>query len=549
MLALYSAVNRVRAERVKDLVLSAFREQDPLSRPGTESRSPAKLMTTAIAALDRELAGDPALHAELLDDFGEIQGNLGDIDGAGATLQRALVERGTLFGESHPVVAETRRKLAQIKLHQGDQDGVLELASRNVSTLDSTDSGQSAEVARSKLLMALVLVMRNEYERALLLDKEATTALEATLGPDHPDTVNALLRTGQTYTQMRRDAEAEAITGEAIKRIERSQGPDSPRLIAALSIHADALKQDQRLQEADVAYARSIALAHRWLEPVNFGLSDALARRASLKAKQGQLEQSLELFKQSEAATPQGSTSGRGNLLAARGRIYLRLGRFVEGEKDLRDAFELRRQQMGDDAGLTWFSASIWGTGLRLLGKPAQAEQVQRDAVERIQRIIGKDGYQNTLLLDELIDTLKARGAHAEAIALARRSLALTLTKYPPSHELAYRRQLHLALVLADSPDPTLRKEAGIACDEGLAFSSQGNQPDPSEHTTDLLGCADVQLSAGHPLAADALVRQALATLPVDAPADDPLRLHADALLARIGRRSSDRIMDSAHRF
>lgn len=525
----------VRAERVKELVLSAFREQDPLSRPGSEGRSPKQLIASAIATIDRELADDRMLHAELLDDFGEIQGNLGDIDGAGATLQRALVERRALLGDNHLAVAESRRKLAQIKLYQGDQESVLALATRNVATLDAVGQGQSAEAARNKLLMAVVMVMHSDRERALSLDNEATATLEATLGRDHPDTIDALLRTGQTLTQMRRDAEAGAITGEAIKRIERSQGTESPRLIYALSIYADALLQDQRLQEADAAYARSIALARRWLEPVNNVLSNSLARRGSLKAKQGQLEEALDLFQQSETATPTGSTSSRGNLLAARGRVHLKLGRFDEGEHDLREAFDLRRKQMGDDAGLTWFSASLWGSALRLQGKPEQAEQVQRDALERVQKIIGKDGYQTTLLLDELVDTLKARGGNTEAIALARQALSLTLVKYPPGHELSSGRRIRLAEALAGAAEPALRNEAVRMCDQSLAYAQQG---EPSEYGAALLSCAEIELSLGDPTAARTLANQALATLPANSTTKATTRIGANVLLAKIDGRS-----------
>ena len=526
-----------RAEYVKDLVLSAFREQDPLSRPGSDSRTPAQLIGNAVAGIDRDLARDRALHAELLDDFGEIQGSLGDITGAAATLQRALEERRSLFGDEHADVAETRRKLAGISLLQADYDQALAQSTRALATLDGLGLADSAEAARAKLLMSMVMVVRGDRERALELDLEATRALEAALGRDHPETAQALLRTAQVLTQLRRDAEAEASARDAVERIERSQGSESPRLIAALTVLGNALKQDSRISEADATYERAIPLARRWLGERHTGLSSLLHAQASLRMRQGRLEESLALFSQSEAATPESDLSQQANLLAARGRVYLRLDRFDEGERDLEQAFKLRRTMLGDDAGLTWFSASLWGMALRKQGHLQQAEAVQRDALKRVQAILGPDGYQNALLMDELIDTLMEKGPSLEAVTLARSALRLTLAKYPPTHALVASRRLRLSDALANTGDPALRGESIRACDDGLSTYREAKDADLGDG---LLNCARIRLSLDDPASARALVQEAVAALPADAPEGDSIAQRAQALLARINAAAGD---------
>ncbi|MDN5781571.1 MAG: serine/threonine-protein kinase, partial [Luteimonas sp.] len=519
-----------RAEHVKDLVLSAFREHDPLSRPGSDSRTPAQLIANAIASVDRELAGDPILHAELLDDFGEIQGSLGDLAGATTTLQRALAERTRLFGEQHAAVAETRRKLGGIRLLQGDYDQTLAQSTQALAVLDHLGLADSAEAARAKLLMALVRVTRGDPEQALQLNTDAARTLEATLGHDHPETAQAVLRSAQVLTQLRRDGEAEAAARDAVQRIERSQGAQSPHLIMPLTVLGDAFKQDKREADADAAYERAVPLARRWLGDRHTTLANLLAARAGLRRSEGWLEEALSLYQQSEAALPEG-VAVQGNLLAARGRVYLELGRPDDGERDLRAAFELRRKQLGEDSGLTWYSASLWGTALRRQGHLQQAETVQRDALKRAQAILGADGYQNVLLIDELIDTLLEKGPSVEAVALARRSLQLTLASYPPTHRLVTNRRLRLGFALANTSDPTLHEESIRACDDGLAVYRETGSID---YGAGLLDCARIHLSLRDPETARGFVQQAIATLPADAAPDHPLRERAQALLARI---------------
>ncbi|WP_297831039.1 serine/threonine-protein kinase, partial [Thermomonas sp.] len=64
-----------RSEQLKNLVMSVFREQDPLER-GSNARSPAQVVADGIRGLTPQQLSDPALRGDLLNDLGEIQGSL-----------------------------------------------------------------------------------------------------------------------------------------------------------------------------------------------------------------------------------------------------------------------------------------------------------------------------------------------------------------------------------------------------------------------------------------------------------------------------------------
>jgi serine/threonine-protein kinase len=521
-----------RAERVKDLVLTAFRENDPLSRPDNDRRTPAQLIAVGVARADQQLAGDPNLHAELLDDFGEIQLNLGDLEGGRATLQRALAQRQQLYHGDHILIAETMRKLASAYQVEGRYDEGLATANQALAMLDRLGESQSVEAARLKMGKGVVLITRKQREEALQLQREAQQVLEQKLGRNDPLTVLAVYRVGQALEQLRRDAEAETVTRDAVQRLETSVGIDSPQLIRPLSLLAGVLRR-KAPDRADAVYDRAIALTRRYFPGRSLALSQLLNAQANMHRMLNHLPRAEALFIEAEAALLPVAKAEHAQLLASRGQMYLQMDRLAEAERDLHQSFLLRRETLGEKSGLTWYGAALWGRALRQLGRLEQAETVQRDALTRLQQIMGPDAYQNVLLLDALVETLDERGKHDEAIALGRRSLALTGKTYPPIHPLQADRTYRLAKALAHAPGNAARAEAISRCDQAVDIYRKAGSPNAAEHIDTLLGCAELGLSLKHPDGIRDKLQQVL-LLTKDKPADNPRRVHANQLLAAV---------------
>lgn len=457
-----------RTELVKGLVLSAFRENDPLSRPGADARPPAQLIADAVEIAERRFNRAPLLQAEVLGDLGEVQVSLGDPAGGRATLEKALALRRAGDGHADTVATATlMRKLASAMLVMGDHDGALANAQAAQAMLVRLGMGESAEMARAELASALVLENRRERERALQLTVDAQGKLEATLGHDDPETATAVFRRGQVLDQLRRDVEASTTLRDAVARIERSAGAGSARLILPLAALGSVLVR-ARPTDAIAVYERAAEIAGRELGPRNTTRAGLLNRMANAYRRIGRVDRAEAGFTQALAAIPAGDHIELAQLLASRGQLYLDTGRNTEAESDLKRAFELRRETVGDGGGITWYTASLWGSALRELGKLDEAERVQRDALAQLQKILGADAYQNTLLLDQLVETLVQRGAHAEAAALARRSLALTRKTYPAGHFLIADRSVRLAVALGASADDAQRDEASGLCRDAM---------------------------------------------------------------------------------
>ncbi|HEX7129591.1 MAG TPA: tetratricopeptide repeat protein, partial [Rhodanobacteraceae bacterium] len=520
-----------RAERVKNLVLNVFRENDPLTRPGSEQRSSVRLIADSVAAADRELKDEPELHAELLDDLGEIQVNLGDLAGGRATLERALAQRRALHRGDDAGTAQTLRKLAYVYLNAHDNQRGLANAGEAYGMLARIGQADSPEAARARLLQALALMSSKQREQALQMTVEAQRIFEHSLGHDDPETAIAVFRRAEALDQLRRDDEAVAAGRDAVARMEASLGPDSPRLINPLIGLADALEVAHP-DQAVATYERAAVLARRHLGEHHRLLGAVLSREANLVRTMGDYPRAEKLFAQAEATLPV-EDHERSQMFANRGKLWLAMARFPQAEADLRRAFEERHAEMGDKAGIVWYDEVLWGTALRALGRLEQAEQVQREALARLQQIIGPEGYQNTLLTDELVETLTARGKHEEAVQLARRSLAITAKTYPPSHPLMADRTMRLARALGASGLPAWRSEGVQVCDGAVRMLAQSSAKRP-EYPSGLVDCAKLHLGIADKAGAREHLRSALRVLQAHSK-DDPHIAEVRQLLAQAG--------------
>ncbi|MET0892227.1 MAG: serine/threonine-protein kinase [Pseudoxanthomonas sp.] len=433
-----------RAEQVKEFVLSVFREQDPFSRDDETARLPSQLVNEGIRALDQRLGGDPELRGELLDDLGEIQANLGDLEGAHRTLLDALKERSRHYGNGSTQAIQTERKLATVEMYLGNHPQAAERARHVIAVLGAKGIAHSADAARAKRILAYTMINGKQREQALPLVREAVAELRASLGPRDPETLDAAMTHAQLLTQLRHDQEAEVALRDVVAQVEAGHGIDSAQLVAPLIALAGALRQAQRLEDADPVYARALAIARRHLGARHLRLAGALSRYGALKVQRDDYAAAQTLFDQAEAAMPAEALSELAQLLTNRGRLHLAQDHADAAERDYRRAFELRRKTNGDDDGVTWFVASQWGRALALQGKLGEAERIQRDALQRLHGILGAQAYQNALLLDALAETLMEARRYGEAESTLRHALALTAKEYPQTHPVYLERAVKL---------------------------------------------------------------------------------------------------------
>ncbi len=114
----------------------------------------------------------------------------------------------------------------------------------------------------------------------------------------------------------------------------------------------------------------------------------------------------------------------RAAVLHTLGETYHAVGEFTEAKRHLVDAFEIRRERLGDDHPQTVATLAQLGSVLSDLGDMAAAEPILRDVLEVRRRSLG-DNAETANSLESLARLLQQDRRFEEALELAREALAM----------------------------------------------------------------------------------------------------------------------------
>ncbi len=446
---------RLRAERIRDFVLGIFLEQDPRRRPNAEQRTPQQLVAAAAARLDAQLASDPVTHAELLDDLGEISADLGDSVSGEKLLRRAVDERGKLFGVDSVQEAESLRKLSKVLVLNEHRDEGIALSRQARTILQHVGARDSLEMAHvDQQLGEQLSYGSGAPPEVMALFDDAVRIFERDKGRDDADTAFAVLSRAGSLSQSRRDTEAEPQFRDGLARLRKALGPRSLREADAEVNFASLLQRAGHEDEAVKTFLDAISIYRERVGPHYPSLGLALTNLAAIYVLNHRVAEADRTFAQADEAIAPDAYEQRAGMLRERGSLRLLMNRPVDAEHDLRAALDMRLQNSpgARKNGFTWYFQSQWGRALAAEGRLDEAEAAQREAKKQIATLLGPTAYQNSLIDDDLADTLMLRaGTRAEVIALRREALGLTEAKLPRTHPLWSMRALCLATALASN--------------------------------------------------------------------------------------------------
>lgn len=239
-----------RAERVKDFVISIFTQAVPKSGVGGTVTA-TDLLAVAASRLDRELAGDPAVAAELGLIIADSYDALGYTNETVPILRAAVARAEASLGAAAPVTLDARLALVS-GIMLADPEGALEILEQVLPLIlrDFSANARRAVVALRYKSFALAKLSRRADSYAAL--KLAVDTAEKYLGVDHEETIVALGLLSNTEGRFGdRKPQLEHAT-EALRRATRAFGAQRPHntLIAVERWYADALRENDRPGDA-----------------------------------------------------------------------------------------------------------------------------------------------------------------------------------------------------------------------------------------------------------------------------------------------------------
>lgn len=291
----------LRTRKVKEFFVQSFVQADPLKRSKDGPATFDEALDAAIARADSELAVDPVLQADVLDDFGEIRTGQGRFDEAQALFEKALQLAEHAHGPDHPAVAESLLNLGALQGYRGDILAGAPFIERAMAILENDHGGQPTLLANGYNVLATLRDVQGDMAAAVEHIR-AGVELYRTHAPDDPQFVISLHNLAITEKLQGRKAEAESLHRETIARIEATMGRQSSHMwpnlysLATLAYERGDYAEELALHQQALEVARhNYPGDHPWVASSLSEVGWVLAREGDLEAGEPMMRDGIEM--------------------------------------------------------------------------------------------------------------------------------------------------------------------------------------------------------------------------------------------------------------
>ncbi|HEV2195634.1 MAG TPA: serine/threonine-protein kinase [Candidatus Acidoferrum sp.] len=369
---------RDRANRISDFMTDMFKVSDPSQARGN-SVTAREILDKAAQNIDKGLARDADLQAQMMEVMGVVYGRLGLLRPAESLLRRSFETRRRTQGPEHPDTLRTARFLAW-NLEREGQDAEAEKLQRQTVESDRRVLGAGhVETLRAANDLTWTIQQEGRYAEAEKLARETLETERRVLGSENQETMKAMGNLGWILNREGHYAEAEKLQRENLEVRRRILGADEPDTLSAINNLGVTLRHENRLSEAEQLYREMLEIARRVLGPEH-----PLTLRAM---------------------------NNLGNVLTDE-RDY------AEAEKLCREILEVRQRTLGRKHPETLSSLANLANALAAEAKYVEAYKLTREALEARLRILGPD-HPDTADSEYNLATIDvATGKRAEAFQM-----------------------------------------------------------------------------------------------------------------------------------
>ena len=230
----------------------------------------------------------------------------GHYDTSGSLNQRVLAMNRELYGEHHPLVADTLINLGAIQFQLG------------------------------------------HYKESEQFNRQALEIIQSWYGKDHPETADTMTILGQSLTFQQRYDEAAALLQQSLGILEHFYGPVHPRVAFALNELGNLAIRQGKLDDAEKYFTRVLSIYRSVYGEKHYLIGIAESNLGGVYAERKQYVRAEQLFRdalQTYAKTLPPEHFSVGVSRIRLGGALLGQKRFVEAEAESRAGYEIVMKQ------------------------------------------------------------------------------------------------------------------------------------------------------------------------------------------------------------
>ncbi|MEZ5318537.1 MAG: tetratricopeptide repeat protein [Vicinamibacterales bacterium] len=448
-----------RAEQIRDFLVGVFEISNPDASRG-ETVTARELLDRGSERVDRELAGEPEVHADMLGVLGRLYQQLGMFAEARMHFEHALTLQRQTPADPLAVV-DTLTSLGAAASEQDDLDQAEAYIREALAIATREEGPEGSAVAAATSDLAGVFRKRGDYEEAERLNREAV-AIRRHLG-DPAGLASALNGLAVLLTDSGHAPEAVTTLEEALA-LARPAGADTPTTMALMQCNlANALEEAGRPQDAIPAFETCIDQRRRLLGDRHPDLAVSLNSMGLVYSALNQYDDAERVYR--EALDIQRGAFGEQHTAVAAtlnnlAVVAYQRGRYDEAAATFRELVDVWRAILGPDHPNTLNTTNNLGMSLRSAGDLAGAEQVLTDVLNARERTLGHDNPQVGDSLLNLAGVLRREGKLPRALELTREAIPILEQAFPDGHPSLGNGYMTMGRIQLDAGRPAPALEA-----------------------------------------------------------------------------------------
>lgn len=376
-------------EAVSNFLVDLFRSADPVEGFGDTVRARA-ILDTGVARLEAAVSVRPDIRARMMGQLGDVYHNLGLFDEAIRLHTEALARRRDLLGASHPDVAESLERLADIRYSARE----FETARALYEEALAIRRGHSDPLVTAATLQGLARTLRelNLADSAAVPIREALAIRRRALGDGHYQTLWAWLDLAYVLRGQGRDDSAQVLYEHLIPRLQQHGDSGARLLPGALNNLAFIHMRKGEYGEAERFYRDAVALEQQWGTVARvLLLMNNLAGVLDRQAKTAETDSVLQLTLSIAQDYWPGGHWRTASAYGAIGAFRLLRGDTAAAEPYLRPALDMYVRTLGEDHSRTTYAKVQLGTCLMGLERFDAAEPYLVQAAQWLRARRGMD--------------------------------------------------------------------------------------------------------------------------------------------------------------
>jgi serine/threonine protein kinase len=432
---------RDRADRVTKFMTGMFKVSNPSEARGNTVTA-REILDKSSKDIDKGLANDPELQAQMMSVMGDVYENLGLYPQSESLLTRALETRRRTLGPRNRDTLQSMRDLGMLQHKQSRYPEAEKLLRETIDVQRRVLGPEDRDTLQSMSDLALVLCDEGRFAESEKLQREELEIAKRVLGPQDKLVISGTTRLAIDFAYEGNYAEAENAFREVLEIDQRTFGPDDPQVLGDVNNLAATFQHEKRYPEAEKLYRESLETKRRILGPEH-----------------------------------PGTLLTMGNLA----QVLTAEERYPESEKLLRDVVEIKRRVLGPDHRATLVSMGNLAAVLTSEGRFSEAEQLDRQTLDAERRTLGPDHSDTLVTSYELSWTLVKEKRYADAEKLYQDTFDRQRRALGPDHPDTAQTAYDLAAAFAqDGKRDEALTNLQYAINHGLnERTRQGLEKDP----------------------------------------------------------------------